>query len=507
MSAPLFAASGLCKSYAEPVLADVSIEVHAGEVLALVGENGAGKSTLSRIIAGLTRPEAGAMSLRGAPYAPGSRAEGQRAGVAMVTQELGLIPTLTVGESLFLDHLPRRTGLRWGIIDRARLGADARTALGAVGLTSLEPSRLVGSLSLAERQLVEIAAALARAADLLILDEPTSALSPSEASLLFAQVNRLRAEGHGVVFISHRLAEVEGIADRIAVLRDGRVVTTREARLLRRDEVVRLMVGRAIADRLRRQGSPSPDRALRTVGLAGRGFQDVTLDVRCGEIVGLAGLMGAGRTELLRTLFGASPPTAGTIYVGGSGVPSLIRSPRDAVRLGIGLLTEDRKADGLLLPLSVAANITLAHLDGVASSGIVDREGEEAVAARFVNALSIRSHSLDQPVCELSGGNQQKALLARWLYRDSNVLLVDEPTRGIDVGSRAEVHRLLGDLADHGKGIVMASSDLEELMALCDRILVMSVGHVAGEFNRETWTADRIMAAALSGHSAAAATA
>jgi len=505
VTAPLFRATGLCKSYAASVLDDVSIEVGAGEVLALVGENGAGKSTLSRIMAGLTLPDAGAMSLRGTPYAPRSRAEGQRSGVAIVTQELRLIEALTVGESLFLDRLPKALGV--GVIDRARLGADARRALAAVGLGSLDPSRLVESLSLAERQLVEIAAALARTADLLILDEPTSALSSSEASRLFEQVNRLRSEGRGIVFISHRLAEVQGIADRIAVLRDGRVVAARAARLLPRDELVRLMVGRELAVGEARHRAPKADSALRAVGLSGRGFRDVSFDLRRGEIVGLAGLMGAGRTELLRTLFGADIPTAGAVYVGDSAESARIDSPRDAVRFGIGLLTEDRKADGLLLPLSVAANITLAHLDGVARFGVVSTEAEQAVAARFVDALSIRSQSPNQPVRELSGGNQQKALLARWLYRDSTVLLVDEPTRGIDVGSRAEVHHLLGELADRGKGILVASSDLEELMALSDRILVMSVGTVAGEFVRATWTADQIMAAALSGHAAARATA
>jgi ribose transport system ATP-binding protein len=503
---PLFSASDLSKSYAAPVLTAVALEVGTGEVLALVGENGAGKTTLSRIMAGLARPDAGTMRLRGAPYSPRSRAEAHRAGVAIVTQELALIPTLTVAESLFIDRLPTKG--RVGFVDRRRLDIDARKALAAVGLARLDPGRLVETLSLAERQLVEVAGALARSPDLLILDEPTSALSPAEASRLFEQVRRLRDAGRSVVFVSHRLDEVEEIGDRIAVLRDGRVIAIREARLLARDEMVRLMVGRDVAPLRERRRPRAGGSVLRAVGLGGRGFRDVTLDVREGEIVGLAGLMGAGRTELLRALFGAEAPTAGSVWVAPSADPIRIASPHDAVGLGIGLVTEDRKTDGLLLPLSLAANISLAHLPTLASAwGVVDSARERTSAARLVDALSIRARSVDQPVIELSGGNQQKALLARWLFRDSKVLLVDEPTRGIDVGSRAEVHGLLGHLADRGKGILAASSDLEELMALCDRILVMSMGRLVGEFQRGAWTAEAILVAALSGHAPAGATA
>jgi len=307
-----------------------------------------------------------------------------------------------------------------------------------------------------------------------------SALSPTEASLLFAQVGRLRDEGRGVVFVSHRLAEVERIADRVAVLRDGRVVATRGAGLLGRDEIVRLMVGRDIAHRETRQVTPYRGSALRAVGLTGRGFHDVSLEVRCGEIVGLAGLMGAGRTDLLRALFGATPPTAGVVHVGDAPTPASIEAPRDAVRLGIGLLTEDRKADGLLLPLSVAANITLADLRSLAGPlGIVDPRGEASVAARLIDALSIRCRSADQPVSELSGGNQQKALLARWLYRDSNVLLVDEPTRGIDVGAKERVLEILRSLnRERGITLLVTSSELAELRAFCDRIAIVYRGRI-----------------------------
>lgn len=500
MTPTLFSATGLSKSYAAPVLRNVSLDLRGCEVHALVGENGAGKSTLSRILSGLIQPDAGTMRLRDIPYAPRGRADAQRAGVAIVTQELGLIPTLTVGESLFVDRLPSRLG----VIDRGRLAADARRALGRVGLADLDTDRWVTTLGLAERQLVEIAGALARDADVLILDEPTSALSDREANSLFEQVGQIRNEGRAVVFISHRLAEVEHIADRVTVLRDGEVVATREASALSRDEMVRLMVGRDVAEGERRQGIPSQDVALRTAALSGRGFDDVSLEVQRGEILGLAGLMGAGRTELLRVLFGADQSKAGAVYLGASSVPARIRGPRDAVRLGMALLTEDRNAQGLLLPLSLRSNVSLARLGDLASFGVVNRKSEDVVATRSIESLSIRGRSSDQPVEQLSGGNQQKVLLARWLCRDPAVLLVDEPTRGIDVGSRAEIHRLLGELADGGLAVVVASSDLEELLALCDRILVLSAGRVVESFERGAWTADRIMAAALRGHTAEA---
>jgi ribose transport system ATP-binding protein len=497
MAPPLFCATGLSKAYGAPVLRDVSIDLRRGEIHALVGENGAGKSTLARIIAGLAGPDTGAMSLGGIPYAPRSRSDGQRAGVAMVTQELGLLPTLTVGESLFLDRLPHRLG----VIDRTRLASGTRRALERVGLGNMEATRPVASISLASRQLVEIAGALDRAADVLILDEPTSALSAGDAAALFGQVGRLRDEGRSIVFVSHRLAEVERIADRVTVLRDGAVVATRDASGLARDEMVRMMVGRDVAESPRRQGAPSTRSALRTEGLSGRGFRDVSLEVRQGEILGLAGLMGAGRTELLRVLFGADRPTSGAIYVGDSAEAATIASPREALARGLALLTEDRKAEGLLLPLSVRANTTLARLRGLAGpSGVVDRVRESEVVSRFSSLLGIRARSPEQAVNQLSGGNQQKVLLARWLYSDPAVLLVDEPTRGIDVASRAEIHRLLGALADGGKSVVVASSDLEELLAISDRIVVLSAGRVTQSFDRGAWTADGIMTAALRGH-------
>ena len=495
MSGPLFQAIGLGKAYAGPVLADLNLDLQPGEVHAVVGENGAGKSTFARIVAGAVRADAGSMHLRGAPYAPRDRAAGRAAGVGFVAQELNLVGTLTVAESLFLDRLPTRG---FGVIDRRRLAAEARAALARVGLPDLDPRRPVATLGLGGQQLVEIAAALTRRSDLLILDEPTAALSPPEAEALFTQVAALRRAGTGVFFISHRLAEVERMADRISILRDGRLVATRSAREISRDEVLRLMVGRAVQD-----AGPPPVRepgevALRVEGLTGGGFRDVSFEVRRGEVLGLGGLMGSGRTELLRAVYGADRSAAGSVSLGSSRLA--LRSPRDAVQHGLALVPEDRKTQGLLLPFSVRANVTLSRLrDAADGLGRIRPAREDALAGPAISAVGVRARSPEQPVGQLSGGNQQKVLLARWLCRDSEVLLVDEPTRGIDVAARAEAHALLRGLADRGKALVVASSDLDELFAISDRILVLSAGRVAAGFRRGEWSADAVMAAAVSG--------
>jgi ribose transport system ATP-binding protein len=505
-AADLLLISGLWKSYAAPVLLDVALGLRRGEVHALVGENGAGKTTLARIVSGLTRPDRGLMALAGRPYAPASKHDAERAGVRMVMQELHLVSNLTVAENLFLGKLPSR----FGVVRYRRLHADAREAMARVGLAGVSPDRPVRELGVGQQQLVEIAAGLAGPCKLLILDEPTAALTDAEVTLLFGRIRELKAAGVAILYISHRMEEILRIADRITVLRDGRVVGTRSvggASLPREasvslDEIIRMMVGRDLGEAHPRAARPDGRAALRVVGLTrGAAVRGVSFEAREGEILGLAGLMGSGRTETLRAIFGADRPDAGEIYLYGSDRPARIRSPRDAVRLGIAFLTEDRKGQGLLLPLPVRHNVTLARLRDVAWLGAVLRPAEErAVAERLAQALGLHCRSTDQPVAELSGGNQQKVVIARWLYRDCRVALFDEPTRGIDVGAKFEVYRLLADLAGRGKAIVVVSSDVLELMSLCDRIAVMSAGRLAATFRRGEWTQDSILQAALSGY-------
>jgi ribose transport system ATP-binding protein len=476
---------GICKSYAGP-----------GEVHALVGENGAGKSTLCRIIAGMARADAGEMALRGTGYSPRSKREAERLGIRMVLQELSLIGTLTVAENLFLNRLPSRAG--W--IDYPRLHQETAALLARVGLGHLDPATPAGQLGIGQQQLLEIAAGISQRCEVLILDEPTAALTDPEIELLFRQIAELKSAGTAVLYISHRMEEIRRISDRISVLRDGRLIATRDTAGFPLDEIVRLMVGRDLGEALRAPAGPAGEVALRVRDLrAGKAVRGVSFEVRRGEILGFAGLMGSGRTETMRAVFGADPHEAGEIQLRGK--PAKIRSPRDAVRQGLALLTENRKEQGLLLPLTVRANITLNRLGAVSKAGgWVMRAREKAAALAWSDKLSVRCGSVEQPVAELSGGNQQKVVMARWLFRDGDILIVDEPTRGIDVGAKFEIYQLLSRLADQGKAIIVVSSDLRELMGLCDRIAVMSAGRVADTYSRGEWTQERIMASALSGY-------
>ncbi|MFN7947697.1 MAG: sugar ABC transporter ATP-binding protein [Blastocatellia bacterium] len=496
----LLTVDNLHKAYAAPVLTGVSLEVRAGEVHALVGENGAGKSTLAKIIAGLVAPDAGEMRWKGQRFAPTNKAVAEASGVRLVLQELNLIPTLSLAENIFLDQMPRR----FGVVNYRRLSADAQRVLALVGLESLDPATPAGALGIGQQQLVEIAASLARRTELLILDEPTAALTATETELLFAQIRRLRAQGAGILYISHRLEELRRIADRISVLRDGQMIATHQADAVTIPELVRQMVGREISAAVTRQREIG-DVALRIAGLkSGALVRNVSFAARRGEILGLAGLMGSGRTETLRAIFGADWCEAGEIYLHGSERPARIDSPRDAVRQGMAFVTEDRRTQGLLLPQSLRANITLARLRTLAGRfGVIDRQRERATAEQFIQQLAVRCASMEQPAAELSGGNQQKAVIARWLCRAPEILLFDEPTRGIDVGAKLEIWRLLNELAAQGCCIVVASSELEELMALCDRIAVLSVGRLIATFERGAWSQDEILRAAFSEHATA----
>ena len=496
MDEPLLRIERLQKSYAAPVLRGIDFDVRAGEVHALIGANGAGKSTLARILCGLTDVDAGRMTLGGAPYAPSGKSEAEQAGVHMVMQELNLVSTLSVAENLYLNRLPRR----FGLVDYRTLHADARRALAAVGLDGTDVRLPVRRLGVGQQQLVEIAAALAQpACRLLILDEPTAALTAPEIDVLFGHVRRLKSEGVGIIYISHRMEEIRRITDRVTVLRDGDVVATRPTADVSTDEVVQMMVGCQDVQAVDLGRRARGDVALRVEGLCrGEKVRDVSFEVRRGEILGFAGLVGAGRTETMRAVYGADRPEAGAVYLGANAKPLAIRHPHDAVRAGIGMVPEDRKQHGLLLAQPVRLNATLARLSKVTGpKGWIDLERECRIASELSRAMQVQSASVEQPVAELSGGNQQKVVLARWLLRDCDVLLFDEPTRGIDVGAKQAVYRLLGRLAREGKALVVVSSELRELMAICDRIAVTSAGKITAVFERGAWTEDAIMNAAI----------
>jgi len=502
-SKTLFRACGINKSFpGVQAVSAVDFDLREGEVHALVGENGAGKSTLTRIIAGVEAPDSGRMRLYGQQYQPNGRADAEAHGVRMVMQELHLIANLTVAENIFIEKLPSR----FGFVDYDKLNLAAREIMEQVGLGNLDPSVAVRFLGVGQQQMVEIAAGLSRRCRILALDEPTASLTDNEIELLFAQIKKLKAEGVGIIYISHRIEEVIRIADRVTVLRDGKVISTRSTSELNIKDIIRMMVGRDLEHEQLRHAGEAGQVALRVVGLTlGDSVKDVNFAVRRGEILGVAGLMGSGRTETMRAIFGADRPDSGEIYLYGASEPIKIRTPRDAVRHGIALLTEDRKEQGLFLPLPVRTNISLTRLRDISRFGWMDIVEERSVAARYIAALDVRCSSTEQTVAELSGGNQQKVVIAKWIYRDCDVLIFDEPTRGIDVGAKFEIYRMLAELAEKGgpasrepKAIIFVSSDLKELMAICDRIMVMSAGRVAATFDRDQWSEEKIMTAAFS---------
>lgn len=489
---------GLRKAFgANVVLRELDLDLARGEIHALVGGNGAGKSTLSRIIAGLESLDAGEIRLDGKPYAPCSRRAAQEEGVVMVLQELNVLPTLTVAENLFLEALPSRRGL----LDRHRLETDARAALSRVGLGRLDPSTPAAELGIGHQQLVEIAAGLTKPCRVLILDEPTAALSGAEIAPLFELLRRLRAQGQTVLYISHRLEELAEIADRVSVLRDGHVVATAHTREINRDQLIQHMAGRITE---RRPTRPRPQQgpcALRVRGLhAGPKVAGIDLEVRRGEIVGLGGLVGAGRTELLRAIFGADPRDAGEVLLDDQ--PLSPAATQEAVRRGMAYVPEDRKRHGILAGRSIRENAALVRPTGGSTiPGWIDLATEQADVRALVGRLQVEHVELEQPIVQLSGGNQQKVVMGRWLQREVRLWLLDEPTRGVDAGARQGIYDLLRTLAggDAAAAVLLASSDYEELAELCDRVLVISNGRITAHFTRAELTPAAFTAAAFAG--------
>ena len=483
-------ADGITKQFPGVLALDaVDWTVHRGEVHVLVGENGAGKSSLIKVLCGVYTPDAGTMTLAGAPYAPTGPHDALLAGVRVVYQELNLMPHLDVAENLTLENPPSR----FGLIDRRAQRAQARELLAEVGL-DVPTTALVESLGIAQQQLLEIAKALASESRLLILDEPTATLTDSEVQSLFRVIRRLKARGVTIVYISHHLEEIYDIGDRVTVMRNGAVAATRRLSEVRIPDLVRLMVGRelAYADIAPPPIPPGAGELLRVEDLRCHGAPtSISFTVRAGEVLGIAGLVGSGRTEAMRALFGADPRDSGRIWLRGEEID--VREPRDAVEAGLCLLTEDRKRQGLMLEMSGTANTSITDLASVSRGALLDRAAERAVAERFRAELNIRTPSVGAAVGSLSGGNQQKYVLAKWLYRDAAVLIVDEPTRGIDVGAKFEIYTLLLRLAAEGRGLVVVSSDLPELFLLSHRIAVFSRGSIAGVLDREEFGAEAVL--------------
>ena len=492
MDDPILTLTGVGKRFPGVVaLRGVTLEVARGEGHVLLGENGAGKSTLINLLAGVYRADDGEITFDGKPYRPLAPTDAFRAGIRVVHQELSMLTEMTVAENLMFERLPQRRG----IVDYREMNRRAAELLEEVGL-NVRPTTPVARLGVAQMQLIEIAKTLVFESKLLILDEPTATLTAKEVDRLFDILRRLKARGVTILYISHRLQEIGEVGDRVTVLRDGQLVATRPLGGLTIPDIVRMMVGRSVTDeRAFRADVAVSGEALRVVALK-RDAQspEVSFVVGKGEIVGVAGLVGSGRTETARAIFGADRKIAGEIYVEGERVR--VESPRDAVESGLCLMTEDRKGQGLLLGMSCAQNITITDLAKISHMGLIERDAERNAATRLVTDLRIKTPSIDQIVRNFSGGNQQKVVIAKWLFRGSKALICDEPTRGIDVGARAEIYDLLWTLAAEGRGVLFISSDLPELIAICHRILVFAKGRVVGEVARAEFDQHRILSMA-----------
>ena len=479
-------------------LTDVSLDIRPGEILAFMGENGAGKSTLLKIINGDYQPDTGSLSIDGQRLTFSSPQVAHKAGIRVIYQEPEIIPGVDVAENIWVGELPKR----FGLLDRHQLNEQVQNSLKEYGFEGALPMNLLGDeLSSAQRQLVEIMRALKSGVRVLALDEPTSSLTDDEVERLFTLVRRLRDEGVAIIYVSHRIKEILRLCDRVAILRDGHLIAVKPAAELNDAEIVRLMVGRELSSVFQRRRAGTEREILRIENLQSNWHKDVNFHINAGEVVGFAGLVGAGRTELAKAIFGELPRSGGRILLDGQEVN--IRRPDEAIARGIGFAPEDRKREGLVLIRSVLENASMAILRRISHFHFVDSRLERKVVSGFVEQLRVRTPSIDQEVGKLSGGNQQKVVLARWLAAKPKVLILDEPTRGIDVGAKAEIYHLIDDLANDGLGIMLISSELPEILGLSDRIYVMQNGRITGELSGAEATEEAVLGLAIKDHLAA----
>ncbi len=492
---PLLQLRGISKTFpGVRALDDISFDVYPGEVHALLGENGAGKSTLIKIISGVYRPDSGEMLMDGQPAHFTDPGQAQACGIAAIYQELGLYPDLTVAENIFMGHMPRRP---FGALDWREAQRKAREILDSLEVYNLDVNTRVRSLNVGNRQRVEIAKALSQNARILIMDEPTAALTESDVENLFKTVRLLRDRGVGIIYISHRLQEVFILADRVTVLRDGHYIGTKPVSETSEGNLISMMVGRTIDDLFPKLPTEIGENVLEVRNLVHKPLtKGVSLNVRAGEIVGLAGLVGSGRSEFAQVVFGILPADSGEVLINGK--PVHIKSPEQAMKIGIAYVPEDRGTQGLVKQMKIRENVSLAILRSLVQGPFVDRRAEKTIADRMIDQLRIRAYSSEQIVNKLSGGNQQKVVVSKWLVSKPRLLIMDEPTRGVDVGAKAEIHRLISELAQQGLGILMISSELPEILGMSDRVLVMRGGKIVGEFSREESNQEAVATAMMS---------
>jgi ribose transport system ATP-binding protein len=471
-----------------PALKDVSLQAKRGEIHALLGENGAGKSTLMKVLSGAHQKDSGSIRIDGQPVAINNPDDSKRLGIGIIYQEFSLVPALSVADNIYLDHLSK--GSLW--VRSKALNRQAQTLLTGLGF-GIDPRALVSDLSVAHQQVVEIAKALSASLNVLILDEPTAVLAPEETRRLFAVLHNLKQQGVTIIYISHRLEEIFQIADRITVIKDGASVKTVDTKAIDQDALIRLMIGRTVDTLFEKRTAPLGDELLRVENLSNNHLHTISFSLRAGEVLGITGLVGSGRTELLRAIFGADPSHSGSrVFVGGQRVHP--NSPIDGVRAGMGFLSEDRKRNGVILPMSIRENTTLANLVRVSNRlGFINQQAERNLADSLIQRLAIRTADPNNPVATLSGGNQQKVAFAKWLTRRGKLMLIDEPTRGVDVGAKTEIYKIINQLTQEGYGILVVSSEMIEVMGLSDRILVMREGHLQGEVQKPNFSEENLL--------------